>query len=250
MNPHLTFHHFGLAVDPQTQNRKNLYYRDLSIQKVQEMPRSAQALFELGMVETSLEKALSRFEQACELKPDYAEAWIFAGLMNHKLGHFQAALEALTRGGKLAPGNPLIAESLGDVYYDLGDFQKAEKEYRRTRKLGPVRAGLESKLGLSQIRNGHVEEGMQRLHKAVAREPGAGELHDRLITAYVWLKRPMDAAAAAEAKLAQTDASDRDYLRAASIHAQLENMSRAAELLKSGLSRFPRSENWPPQPRK
>jgi len=235
-------HHFGLAVDPQTQNRKNLYYRDLSIQKVREMPSSAQALFELGMVETSLEKALSRFEQACELKPDYVEAWIFAGMMHHKLGRYQSALQAFTRGGKLAPANSLIAESLGDVYYDLGDFQQAEKEYRRTRKLAPIRAGLESKLGLAQIRNGHTDEGLKRLHKAIERESASGELHDRLISACVWLKRPMDAAVAAEAKLKQTDATDRDYLRGAIIHAQLENRTRAMELLKSGLSRFPRSE--------
>jgi glycosyltransferase involved in cell wall biosynthesis len=235
-------HHFGLAVDPQTQNRKNLYYRDLSIQKVQEMPKSAQALFELGMVETSLEKALSRFELACELKPDYAEAWIFAGMMHHKLGHFQAALAAYTRGGKLAPANSMIAESLGDVYYDLGDFQQAEKEYRRTRKLGPARAGLESKLGLAQIRNGHSAEGLQRLQKAIARDPATGELHDRLITAYVWLRRPGDAAAAAEEKLSRTNANETDYLRAASIHAQIQNMPRAVELLKAGQSRFPQSE--------
>ncbi len=235
-------HHFGLAVDPQIQNRKNLYYRDLSIQKVREMPRSAQALFELGMVETSLERALSRFEKACDLKPDYVEAWIFAGMMHHKLGHHQPALQAFARAEKLAPSNALIAESLGDVDYDLGDFRQAEKEYRRTRKLGPARAGLDSKLGLSQIRNGHTSEGLQRLQKAIAREPGTGELHDRLIMAYVWLNRPRDAAEAAEQKLLQDTAGDADYLRAASIHAQLQNMERAAELLKAGLARFPHSE--------
>lgn len=47
-------HHFGFAVAPQEQTRKNIYYRELSVQKVQEMPRSAQAHFELGMVETSV----------------------------------------------------------------------------------------------------------------------------------------------------------------------------------------------------
>ncbi len=235
-------HHFGLAVAPQEQSRKNIYYRELSVQKVQEMPGSAQAHFELGMVETSVESSLLCFKQACELKPDFAEAWIFAGMMHRKLDHFQEALEAFARGGRLAPTNSLVAESLGDVHYDLGDFRQAEKEYRRARKLGPARAGLDSKLGLAQIRNGRSEEGLDRLRKAIAREPGSAELHDRLITACVWLNQPRDAALAAEAKLAQTEATETDYLRAASIHAQLKDMPRAAALLKMSLSRFPKSE--------
>ncbi len=235
-------HHFGLAVAPQEQARKNIYYRELSVQKVQEMPCSARAHFELGMVETSVESALLSFKQSCELKPDFPEAWIFAGMMHRKLDHFQEALEALTRGGRLAPTNSLVAESLGDVHYDLGDFGQAEKEYRRGRKLGPARAGLDSKLGLAQIRNGRSAEGLDRLRKAIARDPGSAELYDRLIAACVWLKQPRDAALAAEEKLAQTDPTETDYLRAASIHAQLKDMPRAADILKMSLSRFPDSK--------
>jgi glycosyltransferase involved in cell wall biosynthesis len=235
-------HHFGLAVDHKTQDRKNLYYRELSLQKIQEMPHSAQAHFELGMVETSLESALHRFQRACELKPDYTEAWIFKGMMLHKLGRYEQALEAFARGAKLTPANPMITESIGDVHYDLGDFQQAEKEYRRTRKLGRARAVLESKLGLAQIRNGRIDEGLERLHRAIARQPGAAELHDHLIAANVWLNRPRGAAAAADEKLARTDPNETDFMRAASIYAQLQDFPRAAELLKTGLSRFPNSD--------
>jgi Flp pilus assembly protein TadD len=229
-------------VDAKAQDRKNLYYRELSIQKIREMPQNAQAHFELGMVETSRESALQSFQRACELKTDYTEAWIFAGIMHHQMGRFPQALEAFTRGAKLAPANPMIAESIADVYYDLGDFAQAEKEYRRARKLAPGRAGLESKFGLAQIRNGHTEEGLQRLRKAIAREPGSADLHDRLIAACVWMKRVNEAAEAAEAKLAQTSPTESDYLRAASIHLQLQNDPRVMEILRAGLSHFPRSE--------
>jgi tetratricopeptide (TPR) repeat protein len=235
-------HHFGLAVDPQTQNRKNIYYRRLSVRKIREMPENAQAHFELGMVETSVEGALRSFEEACRLNPDFPEAWIFAGMMQRKLGNFKAALDAYSRGARLAPRNSWIAESLGDVQYDLGDFRQAEKEYRKARKLGRARADLDSKLGLTQIRNGHAEEGLERLRKAIAKEPEVPELHDRLITASVWLNQPREAALAAENKLLQTQPTETDYLRAASIHAQLKDLGRAAELLRSSISQFPQSE--------
>jgi len=224
------------------QGRKNDYYRELSLQKIREMPQSAQAHFELGMVETTEQRALQSFERACELKPDFAEAWIFAGMMRRKLGRLQESLEAYLRAGKIAPANPLVVESLGDVFYDLGDFRQAEKEYRRARKLGPVRASLESRLGLAQIRNGRADEGLDRMRAAVAREPALAELHDRLITACVWLQRPGYAAEAAEAKLRETSPSETDFLRAASIHAQIQNMERAAEILDMGIGRFPQSE--------
>jgi tetratricopeptide (TPR) repeat protein len=234
-------HHFGLAVDAKTQNQKNNYYRELSLQKIRDMPESAQAHFELGMVETSEERALQCFERACELKPDFAEAWIFSGMMRRRLGRFQQALNAFLRAGKIAPDNPLVAESLGDVFYEVGDFPQAEKEYRRARKMARIRPSLESRLGLTQIRNGRAEEGLDRLRKAVAREPESAELHDRLITACVWLNRPRDAAAAADAKLREATAAETDYLRAASIYAQLRELRRAAEILNSGLAQFPDS---------
>jgi tetratricopeptide (TPR) repeat protein len=235
-------HHFGLAVDRETQNRKNIYYRELSVRKIQEMPESAQAHFELGMVETSVDGALRCFEKACQLKPDFPEAWIFAGMMHRKLGNFKEALDVYGRGSRLAPNNPWIAESMGDVQYDLGDFRHAEKEYRRARKLGKNRADLDSKLGLAQIRNGHLVEGLERLRKAIAREPGTSELHDRLISANVWLNQPGEAAIAAENKLLETTPTEVDYIRAASIHAQLQNLPRATEILQASLSRFPDSE--------
>ena len=235
-------HHFGLAVDPGTQNRKNLFYRELSLQKVRELPENAQAHFELGLVETSPERALPCFERACALKPDFAEAWIFAGLAHQKRRCLPEALDAFSRGRKLAPHNSLIAESMGDVYYDLGNFPQAEKEFRRARKIGPVLAGLESKLGLAQIRNGRTSEGLALLRKAIVREPGAAELHDRLIVTCVWLKRLAEAAAAAEAKLEQTVPTEKDFLRAASIYAHLNDVDRAADLLKLSLSRFPQSK--------
>jgi tetratricopeptide (TPR) repeat protein len=235
-------HHFGLAVDPKVQSRKNDYYRELSLQKVREMPQSAQAHFELGMVETTEARALQSFERACELKPDFAQAWIFTGMMRRKLRQLKEALAAYQRAGKIAPANPLVVESLGDVFYELGDFRQAEKEYRRARKLGAIRASLESRLGLAQIRNGRVVEGLDRMHAAIAREPALAELHDRLITVCVWLNRPAEAGEAAEAKLHETNPTETDFLRAASIHARIQNMERAAEILATGLGRFPQSE--------
>ena len=44
-------HHFGLAADAETRERKNRLYRELGREKVRERPRDAQAHLELGLVE-------------------------------------------------------------------------------------------------------------------------------------------------------------------------------------------------------
>jgi Flp pilus assembly protein TadD len=162
-------------------------------------------------------------------------------MMRRKLGRFQEALDAFLVAGKLAPANPLVAESVGDVLYDLGKFREAENEYRRARKMGRALPGLESKLGLSQIRNGRSDEGLRRLHRAVALDSRCAELHDRLIAACVWLNQPQEAAKAADHKLIQVVPTETDFLRAASIYAQLPDMARVAEILTSGLAQFPQS---------
>lgn len=235
-------HHFGLAVDAGAQIRKNRFYRELSLEKIREMPESAQAHLELGMVEEAAEDALRRFGRACELKPDFAEAWIFAGLAHRSLGQSQDALGAFQKAAALKPDNPVVAESLGDVYYDLGNFQQAEASYRRAQADEQRQPSLESKLGLAQIRIQRAAEGLRRLHESIAEAPAAGELHDRLIAACVWLDRIQEAAAAAETKLTRVIPTERDYLRAAVIYAQLQEWPRATALLKMGLSRFPSSE--------
>jgi tetratricopeptide (TPR) repeat protein len=235
-------HHFGLAVDASAQNRKNQFYRELGLEKVREMPENAQAHLELGMVEVEAAEALRRFERACELKPDFAEAWIFAGLAHGRLGHSELSLARLRKAAALVPKNPLVAQSLGDVYYDLGNFPEAEKSYRQAQKHGARHISLHSKLGLAQIRNRRTTSGLKRLRESIADAPGIAELHDRLIVACVWLNRVQEAAAAAETKLCHVDPTEKDYLRAASIHAQLRHWARAAELSKQGLSRFPDSE--------
>ena len=85
-------------------------------------------------------------------------------------------------------------------------------------------------------------EGLEHMRRAISREPSLAELHEHLVTACVWLDRIQDAAMAVEGKLAAVQPGETDYLRAASIHAQLQEWLRAAEMLRAGLAQFPESE--------
>ena len=89
---------------------------------------------------------------------------------------------------------------------------------------------------------GRTRAGLQRLRQAVEKEPFTGEVHDRLIQACVWLNLIEEAAKAADHKLAVATPDPQSFLRAASIHARLEQREQAAQILRAGLSLFPNVE--------
>ena len=239
-------HHFGLAADAETREKKNRLYRDLGRRKVRDMPQSAQAHFELGLVELdnfdNTKEALECFEQACRLDPGLGVAWLFAALAQIRLGLFDKALESLKHAKSLGHSAALVAEMEGDAYYNLGRFDVASVCYRQAFRLERKSAALESKLGLAEVRRGKIESGVSHLRRAVAHQPELSEVHDRLILASVWLGRLKEAASAAEMKLETVAPRPDHFLRAASIQAQLGDQRKAEELLRRGLCHFPQAE--------
>ena len=240
----LVIHHFGSAADQETMARKNLFYRDLGREKVREMPRNAQAHFELGLLEFDnfhdYPAASQCFERACEINPRLSLAWLFLGLARLRLKHYDRALAALQKCERLGYTAPLLAETKGDVLYNMGRFRESARSYERALRKSAGSAVMESKLGLSLLRAGHKEKGLCLLRAAPGKQPGLPELHDRLVQAFVWLGELADAADAAERKLENCPVlTPSDFLRPASIRAQLGEIRRAADLAQRGLAVFP-----------
>jgi tetratricopeptide (TPR) repeat protein len=130
----------------------------------------------------------------------------------------------------------------GDACYNQGQYARAADCYETGLRRAPANSSLESKFGLAIVRSGNVSRGMHRLHRAVATQPGAPELHDRLVLALVWLNRIEQAAEATETKLhAVEHPAANDFLRAASLWAKANNWSRAIDMLQAGLAKYPRN---------
>lgn len=240
-------HHFGLAADPETRARKNYFYRELGREKIREMPQNAQAHMELGLVELdnfrNFPEALELFRRSCELNPRLSVAWFFQGLTLVKLERFSAALECLAESEKRGHRTSLVAETRGDAEYNLKEYRHACESYTLALRRDSGNVLLESKLGLTMVRAGKTSQGLKRIQRAVASRPAAGESHDRLILALVWLDRIAEAAAEAEEKIeAVANCQPGDFLRTASLWARARKFDRAAEALQAGLRRYPGHE--------
>ncbi|MBI1749436.1 MAG: glycosyltransferase [Acidobacteria bacterium] len=239
-------HHFGMVADAATRTRKNIFYRELGRQKVQEMPKNAQAHFELGIVELdnfhNEAEAIACFERACQLNPRLTVAWFFRGVAQVRLGQYREAIESLREAESRGHRTPLLTEMQGDAHYNLGEFEAAARCYRRAFEAARA-PELESKLGQADVRCGRTEPGLNRLRRAAQQAPESAEIHDRLIAAAVWKGRLRDAAEAAETKLNAVRPQPGDFRRAASIRAQTNEWERVIEILRSGLRQFPQDHD-------
>jgi tetratricopeptide (TPR) repeat protein len=239
-------HHFGLAADAETRARKNRLYRELGLQKVQDMPANAQAHLELGLVELDnfghLEEARACFERACRLNPRLGVAWFFAGVTHLRREEPGEALRCLRQAEECGHATQAVAEAAGDAHYNRGEFSAAAKSYsealQRAGQTAPL--SLESKRGLALARAGSPEEGLRVVRQALERGPGRGELHDRLVQLLAWLQRGGEAALAAENKLRQVPgAAASDFLRAARLWTGEGHWARATAILHVGRQMHP-----------
>jgi hypothetical protein len=238
-------HHFGLAADPETRARKNVFYRELGRQKILEMPDNPQAYLELGIVELdnfgNVTEALQHFGRACQLHPRMGVAWFFAGLAHFKLAEHREALECLKKAQKLGHRTSFVAETIGDAHYNLGEFPQSVRAYKQAAQSSRDSLLIESKLGLAVVRSGGVEVGLEKIRDTVRREPEQPELHDRLILSLVWLGRIAESAAAAEDKLrAVRLPRPSDFIRAGTLWANLGEWRRSAAVLHVGTVVYPR----------
>jgi glycosyltransferase involved in cell wall biosynthesis len=237
-------HHFGLAVDETTKARKNHMYREMGRQKIQEFPKDWQAFFELGLLELeqykNLPEARTLFSRACDLNPSAGVAWFFLGLSIFRMGYFEDALNFLRQAEHAGHRTALVAETRGDAHYNLGDFEQARTSYEAAWKRQDGSPALLAKLCLATVRAGKTEKGLSRLQAALAATPQIAELHEGLILALVFLNRIEQAAQAADEKLRSIPGLyPADYIRCASLWAQLRNWPRAVRALEQGLRAYP-----------
>ena len=93
------------------------------------------------------------------------------------------------------------------------------------------------------VRAGSEAAGVEHLRSAIELAPSDGELHDRLLQAFVSLDKLGDAAATAEAKLeAVGNPASTDFLRAAALWFQLGRLARSSAVLQVGLQMYPQEE--------
>lgn len=104
-------------------------------------PKNTKVLFEYGLLleqEHRREAAIQWMTKILAIDPDHADALNYIGYTWADLDiNLEQALLYIQKAAKLKPKNGYIRDSLGWVYYRMGDFDKASKEIHEALKMEP-----------------------------------------------------------------------------------------------------------------
>jgi glycosyltransferase involved in cell wall biosynthesis len=237
-------HHFGFVLDQAAKTRKNQLYREISHRTLVELPGDWRAHFELGLLEfeqsRNLLEAQRLFLRAADLSPSEGQVWFHLGLTHFRMSAFDDALKALRKAEGCGHRTAILAETLGQTHYNLGQFDEARVSFESALKRDAKNRTVQAKLGLATVRADMPDKGLAQLREALAESPQTAELHEGLILSLIYLARIEDAATAASQKLDTIpDLFPADYLRVASLWAQIHDWKHSARALELGLLAHP-----------
>lgn len=87
------------------------------------------------------DKAIEEYEKAIMLKPDYARPYYGAALVYfYKKGMREEGIRRMERAVELEPGYVEAHVALGQMYYEVGEYAKAIREYEEAIANSPKRA--------------------------------------------------------------------------------------------------------------
>jgi len=95
-------------------------------------------------------EAESQLEKVAEdlLYDGRPDAFLSLGRVRIKLKKYAEAKDVLERANLMQRGNPMVMSQLGEVYFQLGDYAKAQSFYDAYRKLSPAPSAASLWLGI------------------------------------------------------------------------------------------------------
>lgn len=130
-----------------------------------------------------LQQAKVLYEQVLQVNPRQAEALQWLGVIFHKQGNSDRAIELISQAIAEAPSNAFAHSTLGNVLKDVDQKASAIASYRKALSIKPDFAEAHNNLGIVLSTQGKLDEAIESYKKAISLIPGYAEALNNLGTA-------------------------------------------------------------------
>jgi len=114
----------------------------------------------------------TQMKEVLRLNPNHADALNYLGYSYSERGiHLDEALKLIEKAMTLKPNMGYITDSLGWVYYKLGDYQRAVTELQKANLLTPDDSTISEHLADSYLKLNRIEKAAEFYEKALKLEP-------------------------------------------------------------------------------
>jgi tetratricopeptide (TPR) repeat protein len=131
--------------------------------------------FQLGALYDKMgefDKMVTEMKEVLRLDPTHADALNYLGYSYSEQGiHLEEALQLIQKANELKPNMGYITDSLGWVYYKLGDYEKAVIELEKANQLTPEDPTITEHLADSYIKLSRIEKAIEYYEKALGLDP-------------------------------------------------------------------------------
>ncbi len=148
---------------------------------------TTEAARQFALARTLAEKSQDAFARFVALAPDSWQAALFRGDVERQRGNLQGALAQYQLANQKQPENAASLLGMGTVYWQLGEFDRAQSSLRDALKINPQASQAWFELGNIAIRQHHEVEAIPLLKKFLAMQPEASAAHADLGRAYLHL---------------------------------------------------------------
>ena len=174
-------------------------------------PSSPAAAQQFQLAKSLAKASEDAFEHFINLAPDSWQAHLFLGDVNRQQRKFPDALAEYQKAATMQPQNPAALLGMGTVYWELGDFDRAEQVLRDTLRLNPDALSAIFELANIQVRRHRDADAVPLLRRYLAAQPDAAMAHADLGRAYLHLNDVENAARELQLALAADTQGDIHY---------------------------------------
>jgi hypothetical protein len=200
-------------------------------------PENSALLYLRGRIDEDDGKAADYYERSRLADPQNPYPWYAQGYRLRVNGDFAGARAALEEACRLRPDDPMMAQSLIDVRFALGEFDELERELRSQLEKTPLNSGLQRELLETLVAAGKDDQATAA-HEAYARRASQppGDVLQLALKSKMhldYLRGRFDDFLAGSRQMRDAPAAAETHFEAALELGQLENLAAPAGAIRS-----------------